>query len=176
MLERHEIDAFLTLAEELHFGRAAERLHVSTARVSQTIRKLERRVGVPLFNRTSRRVELSAVGRRLNEDLRPAWEQVAAALTRAIDTGRGFTGTLRVCFTGAAGGVGADDTTRLGSSGRRLPRGFGGKLSRTSARASSVAAPPFGADGRGGRVIRTVSFLGSFGSLIVEISSAAKFR
>ncbi|MFL6530761.1 MAG: hypothetical protein ACJ8KX_09855 [Chthoniobacterales bacterium] len=79
-------------------------------------------------------------------------------------------------FTGAAGGVGADDTTRLGSSGRRLPGGFGGKFSRTSARASSVAAPPFDVDGRGGRVIRTVSFLGSFGSLIVEISSAAKFR
>ncbi|MEU5264225.1 LysR family transcriptional regulator [Amycolatopsis sp. NPDC021455] len=104
MLERHEIDAFLTLADELHFGHAAERLHVSTARVSQTIRKLERRVGVPLFNRTSRRVELSPVGRRLHEDLRPAWDQVAAALTRAIETGRGFTGTLRVCFTGAAGG------------------------------------------------------------------------
>ncbi|MER5261649.1 LysR substrate-binding domain-containing protein [Actinosynnema sp. NPDC002837] len=104
MLERHEIDAFLTLAEELHFGRTAERLHVSTARVSQTIRKLERRVGVPLFDRTSRRVELSLAGRRLEEDLRPAWHQVAAALARAIEAGRGFTGTLRVCFTGAAGG------------------------------------------------------------------------
>jgi DNA-binding transcriptional LysR family regulator len=77
---------------------------VSTARISQTIRKLERRVGVPLFNRTSRRVELSPVGRQLYEDLRPAWTQIAAALTRAVDTGRGFTGTLRVSFTGAAGG------------------------------------------------------------------------
>jgi DNA-binding transcriptional LysR family regulator len=104
MLERHELEAFLTLAEELHFGHTAERLHVSTARVSQTIRKLERRVGVPLFNRTSRRVELSPVGRQLYEDLRPAWTQIATALTRAIETGRGFTGTLRVSFTGAAGG------------------------------------------------------------------------
>ena len=65
MLERHEIEAFLTLAEELHFGRTAERLHVSTARVSQTIRKLERRVGAPLFDRTSRRVELSPAGGQL---------------------------------------------------------------------------------------------------------------
>lgn len=104
MLERHELEAFLTLAEELHFGHAAERLHVSTARVSQTIRKLERRVGVPLFDRTSRRVALSPVGRQLYEDLRPAWAQVADALTRAIETGRGFTGTLRVSFTGAASG------------------------------------------------------------------------
>ena len=104
MLERHELEAFLTLAEELHFGHTADRLRVSTARVSQTIRKLERRVGVPLFNRTSRRVELSPVGRQLYADLRPAWTQIAAGLTRAIETGRGFTGTLRVSFTDAAGG------------------------------------------------------------------------
>ncbi|WP_406423581.1 LysR family transcriptional regulator [Streptomyces sp. NBC_01589] len=104
MLERHELDAFLTLAEELHFGRTAERLHLSTTRVSQTIAKLERRVGVPLFNRTSRRVELTAVGRQLEEELRPAWIQIAAAFGRAVDAGRGLTGTLRVAFVGAASG------------------------------------------------------------------------
>ena len=115
MLERHELEAFVTLAEELHFGRTAERLHVSTARVSQTIAKLERRVGVLLFNRTSRRVELSAVGRRLYEDIRPAWTQIANALERAIDAGKGLTGTLRVAFIGAAGGqllVGATELFR----------------------------------------------------------------
>ncbi|WP_103954810.1 LysR family transcriptional regulator [Nonomuraea solani] len=104
MLERHELEAFLTLAEELHFGRTAERLRVSTARVSQTIAKLERRVGVPLFNRTSRRVRLTAVGERLYEETRPAWDQIGAALLRAIDTGRGLTGTLQAAFVGAAGG------------------------------------------------------------------------
>lgn len=104
MLERHELEAFLTLAEELHFGRTAERLHVSTAHVSQTIRKLERRVGVPLFNRTSRRVELSPVGRQLYEEARPAWAQIAVAFERATEAGRGVTGTLRVAFTGAAAG------------------------------------------------------------------------
>ena len=62
MLERHEIEAFVTLAEELHFGRTAERLHVSTARVSQAIKRMELRVGVPLFERTSRRVELTEAG------------------------------------------------------------------------------------------------------------------
>src|SRR5437868_1006675 len=115
VLERHELEAFVTLAEELHFGRTAERLHVSTARVSQTIAKLERRVGVLLFNRTSRRVELSAVGRRLYEDIRPAWTQIATALERAIATGKGLTGTLRVAFIGAAGGqllVGATELFR----------------------------------------------------------------
>ncbi|GAA1835490.1 LysR family transcriptional regulator [Actinomadura chokoriensis] len=104
MLERHEIEALLTLAEELHFGRTAERLHVSTARISQTIAKLERRVGVPLFDRTSRRVELTAAGRRLHERLRPAWEQVTDAFEEAVAAGRGLTGTLRAAFVGAAGG------------------------------------------------------------------------
>ncbi|MFJ7627697.1 LysR substrate-binding domain-containing protein [Streptomyces sp. NPDC097595] len=104
MMERHELDAFLTLAQELHFGRTAERLHLPTTRVSQTIAKLERRVGVPLFNRTSRHVELTAVGRQLEQDIRPAWASITAAFGRAVDTGRGLTGTLRVAFVGAAGG------------------------------------------------------------------------
>ncbi|MGN9837320.1 LysR family transcriptional regulator [Nonomuraea sp. H19] len=115
MLERHELEAFLTLAEELHFGRTADRLHVSTARISQTIAKLERRTGVPLFTRTSRRVELTAVGRQLYEEIRPAWDQITAAFERAIDIGRGLTGTLRVAFVGAAGGqllVGAAELFR----------------------------------------------------------------
>jgi DNA-binding transcriptional LysR family regulator len=104
VLERHELDAFVTLAEELHFGRTAQRLRVSTTRVSQTIRKLERRVGVPLFNRTSRRVELTAVGRKLYDDLQPAWAQIAAGFQRAVEAGRGMAGTLRVGFVGAADG------------------------------------------------------------------------
>src|SRR3954453_15045174 len=98
MLERHELEAFLAVAEELHFGHAAERLRISTTRVSQTIRKLERRVGVALFNRTSRRVELSPAGETLYEDPRPAWQQIPAAVDRATQTGRGFAGVLRVCF------------------------------------------------------------------------------
>ncbi|MFE4856886.1 LysR family transcriptional regulator [Streptomyces sp. NPDC056670] len=104
MLERYEVEAFLTLAEELHFGRTAERLHVSTARVSQTIAKLERRIGVPLFHRTSRRVELAPVGRQLYEEVRPAWDRIADAFGRAVDAGRGLTGLLRVAFNGPAAG------------------------------------------------------------------------
>jgi DNA-binding transcriptional LysR family regulator len=104
MVERHELEAFLTLAEELHFGRTAERMRVSTARVSQTIRKLERRIGAPLFTRTSRRVALTAIGRRLHADVRPGWEQIEAGLARAVAAGRGLGGTLRAGFVGAAGG------------------------------------------------------------------------
>jgi DNA-binding transcriptional LysR family regulator len=104
MAETREVESFLTLAGELHFGRTAERLCVSTAQVSQTIRKLERRIGAPLFTRTSRRVELTAVGRQLLADLGPAWSAVEAALARAVEAGRGVTGTLRVAFGDAAGG------------------------------------------------------------------------
>ena len=95
------MEIFLTLADELHFGRTAERLHVSTARVSQTIKKLERRIGAPLFERTSRRVELTPIGRRLHDELRPAHQQIQDALDRAMAAGRGVRGTLRVGFVGA---------------------------------------------------------------------------
>ncbi|HEY3464222.1 MAG TPA: LysR family transcriptional regulator [Amycolatopsis sp.] len=123
MPESRELETFLTLAEELHFGRTAQRLHVSTAQVSQTIRKLERRIGVPLFTRTSRRVDLTPVGRQLRNDLGPAWSAVEAALARAVETGRGVTGTLRVAFGDAAGGqllAGVADLVRRRSPGSRV--------------------------------------------------------
>lgn len=47
MVELRDIEIFLTLAEELHFGRTADRLHVSPARISQSIAKQERRIGAP---------------------------------------------------------------------------------------------------------------------------------
>ncbi|WP_330230236.1 LysR family transcriptional regulator [Nocardia sp. NBC_00508] len=105
MLERHQVEAFLTLAEELHFGRTAERIRVTPTRVSQTIRKLERIVGAELFARTSRRVELTTIGRQLEQDLRPAWTQTIAAFQRAVEAGRGVTGTLRVAFDNVVGGT-----------------------------------------------------------------------
>jgi DNA-binding transcriptional LysR family regulator len=103
-VEQREIEIFLTLADELHFGRAAARLHVSTARVSQTIKKLERRVGAPLFERTSRRVGLTPIGRSLHDELGPAYQRIRAAVDAAVAAGRGVSGTLRVGFIGAASG------------------------------------------------------------------------
>ncbi|MBU3067967.1 LysR family transcriptional regulator [Nocardia sp. NEAU-G5] len=103
-MERHEIEAFLAVADELHFGRAAERLHVSTGRISQTIKVLERRFGAALFERTSRRVALTPIGRQFYEDLLPGVEQIRTAVCRATAAGRGLTGTLDIGFVGAAAG------------------------------------------------------------------------
>ena len=103
-MEQRDVEIFLTLADELHFGRAAERLHVSTARVSQTIKLMEKRIGAPLFERTSRRVELTPIGRRLQEDLGPAYQQMQDGIDRAMTAARGVSGVLRVGFVGAAAG------------------------------------------------------------------------
>ncbi|MBQ0905925.1 LysR family transcriptional regulator [Micromonospora sp. U21] len=100
MLERYEVETFLTLAEELHFGRTAERLRVSTGRVSHVVKKLERQIGAPLFARTSRVVRLTPIGRQLADDLAPHVAGIDEAVRRAVDAGRGVTGTLRVAFLG----------------------------------------------------------------------------
>ncbi|MBB5959931.1 DNA-binding transcriptional LysR family regulator [Saccharothrix tamanrassetensis] len=100
-MERRDIEIFLALAEELHFSRTAERLHVSQARVSQTVRQLERRIGAPLFERTSRRVALTPIGRRLRDDIAPAYQRIVEGVERAIAAGRG-TGLLRIGFAAPA--------------------------------------------------------------------------
>ncbi|SCL43886.1 DNA-binding transcriptional regulator, LysR family [Micromonospora eburnea] len=100
VLERYEVETFLTLAEELHFGRTAERLRVTTGRISHVVRKLERRIGAPLFERTSRVVRLTPIGARLADDLRPLAAGMAEAVQRAVEAGRGLTGELRVAFVG----------------------------------------------------------------------------
>lgn len=100
MLERYEVETFLTLAKELHFGRTAERLLVSTGRVSHVVKKLERRIGAPLFARTSRVVQLTPIGRQLAAELAPLVAGMDEAVRRAVDAGRGVTGTLRVAFLG----------------------------------------------------------------------------
>ncbi|MFI7388137.1 LysR family transcriptional regulator [Streptomyces sp. NPDC049813] len=102
-MELRDIEIFLTLAEELHFSRTAQRLHVSQARVSQAISRQERRLGVALFDRTSRSVTLTPVGRRLREDLQQAVELLHEGLARAQAAGPGAGTTLRLGVFGHAG-------------------------------------------------------------------------
>jgi DNA-binding transcriptional LysR family regulator len=65
---------------------------------------VERQIGAPLFERTSRRVELTPIGRRLGDRLRPAYQQIQEALDEAVAGAGGVRGTLRVGFVGAAAG------------------------------------------------------------------------
>ncbi|WP_328389468.1 LysR family transcriptional regulator [Nocardia sp. NBC_00416] len=102
-MELRDIEIFLTLAEELHFGRTAARLHVSQARVSQAIRQQERRIGAALFERTSRHVSLTPVGRRLQQDLQQVHDLLQEALARAEAAGLGAGQTLRMGVFGHAG-------------------------------------------------------------------------
>ncbi|MCF2525771.1 LysR family transcriptional regulator [Yinghuangia soli] len=103
-MERAEMEIFLTLAEELHFGRTATRLHISPALVSQTVKKIERRLGVELFERTSRRVELTEVGAELRDNLLPHRQGIQQALHRAAMAGRGIIGTVTAGFMGTQAG------------------------------------------------------------------------
>lgn len=96
-MELRDIEIFLTLAEELHFGRAAERLHVSQARVSQAINQQERRLGGALFDRSNRRqIRLTSLGRQLRDDLRPVYAGLRDSLERARLAARGITHVLQV--------------------------------------------------------------------------------
>ncbi|EFC79543.1 LysR family transcriptional regulator [Parafrankia sp. EUN1f] len=81
-LETRELSYFVTVAEELHFGRAAQRLRMAQPPLSRAIRQLERRIGVTLLDRTSRRVSLTPAGRVLLEEGRHVLDAVAAAERR----------------------------------------------------------------------------------------------
>ncbi|MFB4307359.1 LysR family transcriptional regulator [Actinomadura sp. GTD37] len=89
-----EIEIFLTLAEELHFSRTAELLGISPARVSQSIKKQERRIGAPLFDRTTRAVRLSPLGEQLHQSLKGGYRQIVQGISTAQATARGTAGTL----------------------------------------------------------------------------------
>jgi DNA-binding transcriptional LysR family regulator len=94
-VELRDIEIFLVLAEELHFGRTAQRLHVTQARVSQAIKQQERRIGGLLFDRSTRRtVRLTPLGEQLRDDLRPVYQALRESMARATQTARGTAGRL----------------------------------------------------------------------------------
>jgi DNA-binding transcriptional LysR family regulator len=91
-----ELRAFLALADEFHFGRAAERLGVTPSRVSQLIRKLEASLGGRVFDRTSRRVRLTPAGIRLLEQIGPPYGEIRRAFDAAREAAIGVAGSLRI--------------------------------------------------------------------------------
>ncbi|MGE7432905.1 MULTISPECIES: LysR family transcriptional regulator [Kitasatospora] len=114
-----EIETFLVLAEELHFGRTAERLRLSQSRVSQLIRALERRIGGLLFTRTSRRVALTPLGEHTRRSLGAAYEGLRTSFEEARTIAQGVVGTLRVGFLGCLNGPPLSEVVAV--FGRRHP-------------------------------------------------------
>jgi DNA-binding transcriptional LysR family regulator len=97
-VELRELRIFLALAEELHFGRTAKRVGISQPSVSEAIRLLESRLAVKLFDRTSRRVRLTAAGEALRRDSEPALAAVEGALAHTSQLSRTVRGLLRIGF------------------------------------------------------------------------------
>jgi DNA-binding transcriptional LysR family regulator len=96
---------FVTLAEELHFGRTAEALGLATSKVSHDVADLERELGVSLFTRTSRRVELTSHGVQLRAAARAVLDDVDALSALARELATGVSGTLRVAYSPGTSGL-----------------------------------------------------------------------
>lgn len=101
-MEINQLQVFLAVAEELHFGRAAERLHLAQPPVSRTVRQLERDIGVDLFVRSTRRVRLTAAGSALVDPAREILASVARARSGATAAARGELGTVSLAYAGAS--------------------------------------------------------------------------
>jgi DNA-binding transcriptional LysR family regulator len=93
---------FLAVAEELHFGRAAERLRMAQPPLSQQIRRLEQEIGYSLFQRTSRSVKLTPAGKTLVDRARRTLLKVDEDLEAVRRVARGEEGSLKVGFVGSA--------------------------------------------------------------------------
>jgi DNA-binding transcriptional LysR family regulator len=103
-VELREIEVFLILAEELHFGRTAERLQLTSSRVSQVLRDLEAKLGGQLLSRTSRRASLTPLGERLLAEVKPPYESLSRALERIHGASRSLEGPVRLGLLAANSG------------------------------------------------------------------------
>ncbi|WP_194898064.1 LysR family transcriptional regulator [Catenulispora pinisilvae] len=104
-METRELQYFVAVAEELHFSKAAERLQIAQPALSRTIAQLERRLGVTLLERTSRKVTLTDAGAVLLAEARSILAAVATAERRTREAGRERSRIILAVKTGTAGDV-----------------------------------------------------------------------
>jgi DNA-binding transcriptional LysR family regulator len=101
-MEIRHLRYFLVLAEELHFNRAAERLHIAQPALSQQVRQLEKELNVELFIRTTRKVELTLAGASLKKHALEILSNVESVKDLVARVATGETGRLTLGFTGSA--------------------------------------------------------------------------
>jgi DNA-binding transcriptional LysR family regulator len=101
-MELRHLRYFATLAEELHFGRAAQRLHIAQPPLSQQIQQLEKELGFKLFHRTKRNVQLTEAGQVFLVEVRQIMRQLQQAIQIGQQTSRGEIGQLVVGFVSSA--------------------------------------------------------------------------
>lgn len=101
-MELRQLHYYVAVAEELHFRRAAARLHMSQPPLSQQIRLLEHELGCELLIRTRRRVELTPAGAAFLRDVRAVLSELESAVATARRVQAGQTGRLRISFVGSA--------------------------------------------------------------------------
>lgn len=102
-MELRQLEVFVAVATELHFGRAAQRLHMGQPTVSELVRRLEREVGTPLLTRTTRRVALTSAGVELLARGKAILDDVAAATAAVRRIAHGDAGVVRVGITPPVG-------------------------------------------------------------------------
>ncbi|MBF2075078.1 MAG: LysR family transcriptional regulator [Synechococcales cyanobacterium C42_A2020_086] len=101
-MELRHLRYFVAVAEELHFGRAAERLHMAQPPLSQQIRQLEEYLGFQLFYRTKRSVRLTEAGQQFLDDTRQLLRQLEQAIETGRQISRGERGQLVIGFVSSA--------------------------------------------------------------------------
>ncbi|MFI6858773.1 LysR family transcriptional regulator [Streptomyces sp. NPDC050421] len=101
-MELRHLSAFLAVAEELHFGRAAKRLQMAQPPLSQQIRQLEKELGVQLFERNTRSVRLTSAGESFLQPVRTVIDDLDTAVRAAKAAGRGEYGRVTIGFAGAS--------------------------------------------------------------------------
>lgn len=101
-MELRHLKYFLKLSEELHFGRAASKLFIAQPPLSRQIKELEEDLGVKLFNRTKRSVELTPAGTYLQGEVRNLFYQVDNIREQVKSIGDGINGQLKIGYVGAA--------------------------------------------------------------------------